>query len=229
MFSLHNIFKKKQEISTISDHLPACNIVIADIDTWILKDFIQCRFFGNLSSIGTGSKEQLSDAFNTLMAQYVDFKGDEAIQAYATLRGRKARIELQWTLIDNIAKMMQVSYDADCAATLREMYSDLGYEFSPTSYIKDFEMIAKAELTTKFTYDELTKQIEDLDKGATDKEIPLETQYGYFLDLIVQLEKHLGFRLNKNEITVSELAKYEKDYHAEYKRLLEQHNKLKHG
>ena len=80
--------------------------LLSSISEWLVKDMDQCLFFNNFSSIGTGTPEQIQEAFGKLLVQYYDASKNEYAFARERLRGQIDAIEAQWLLVNTLASMM---------------------------------------------------------------------------------------------------------------------------
>lgn len=134
--------------------------LLTSISQWYLKDYIQAYFYGDFSSIGTGTADEIREAYNKLISEYDELTAHESNKILAKLIAKKVFIETQFALVDFIASCMEKFYDASCAATMRKLYP--AYTFSEETFIADFEMVGKSDISLKIDYDRTITQIEKI-------------------------------------------------------------------
>lgn len=229
-YRLRKLFIKKtvQEAESGIATNQSANILITSITNWFVPDMVECSFYGNYGSIGTGTPEQMQVAYNDLISQYYEVRKDEGMKDYIKLMSEMLILKNR---IDNInfnVSVMRERYSHVAAAHMRKLYKQ--YDFTRESYLNDFSKVGNNLISLTVDYERICKQIAKLDekrsKAATENKTPVQ-KHMEFLENIARLEDFKKIGIDISKWTVMYLAINENNLDKEYRRLQEQARKSK--
>jgi len=201
-------FVKKRrlpELSAKGEQTPATSGVITSIADLLLKDFIRCCVYDDLSVLGTGTQEELKVAFTRLLSQYYEVKNDERVKYEVKLRKDIATLELRKYKVAVLASILKSRYSAAAADGLRMLYPN--YELTQQTLAHDLSMIGKAEISKEVELSRACLKLESLySKKINDKKESPEKQYRNFISRLMDINKVEGVRYDLQTITVMEYA-----------------------
>jgi hypothetical protein len=179
--------------------------VITSIADLLLKDFIRCCVYRDLSVLGTGTEEELQQAFTNLLSQYYEVKNDERVKYEVKLRKDIATLELRKYRVDVLSSILMDRYSEAAAEGLRLLYPL--YEFTEETLAHDLGMVGKAEISKELEHNRVCKKLDSLytQKQIGKKESP-EKKYRNFISRLMDINKVEGVRYDMQTITVMEYA-----------------------
>lgn len=179
--------------------------IIDNIAKWYVKGLIECCFYQDYSSLGTGTDEELKAGFEHLISQYHDQVKNEFVKHYVKLSGQIKAIETQWEIVNIIADIMKEHYSEVAAASLRKMYPL--YEFSRKSILEDLAKVGTGEIANQIKHERLCKELAKLsEQQEKNNTYTPEQRHSNFLNKLAEINKHEGVKYDINTTTVLELA-----------------------
>lgn len=130
-------------------HIVPANVVDSIADILAYNFFINCVGKGDYSAIGTGTQEQLQTAFNELLGQYYEVRGDERMKVEIKLRSAIAIFEARQNMIALNVSILKSRYSPAAANGMRKLFTNpFGvplYSFSLKTLENDIRMALVGE------------------------------------------------------------------------------------
>lgn len=198
----------KQLPSNIYRHINECPLAV----------FIDCSIdsrYKSLIKYGTARQVHLEAAWSQIYSEYSEHTGSDS---YRLLMNLSRQIGYEETKLLCIGLCLRVMYhrpEEKCIKILRNYGYNYAYDIrDKQQYIKDLEAVAKRTGGLQLSIDQKRKELSEREKSIGGKEMTREM----FDDMIAELAKHMAFRIDKHEVTVSEFISYRKHYEktAEY-------------
>lgn len=182
--------------------------IINSIQELILKDFIKCSVYKDLSVLGEGTAEELNKAWLNIMSEYYETAQKQDVITYLKLVRDINLLNLQKALIDSISGILNERYSIEACNTLRSLYPK--YKFTEDSFKDDLSLIKGYQTADRISYDKLTKQLEKLEINKGKEEVLTDTQrYAKFIHFLADINKYEGVKYDLS-MTVLEYAVHEK-------------------
>ena len=221
-------FKKKRQVVAENQQKPKVAFKISNISELTIKDFIQCKFFGNYEClklhIAIYTDADIENHFYNLCQQYQEAKKDKNISEYAKLKGGIMAIEYGWAIVNIWANMLNERYSHPVADGLRKLYPQ--FKFSHESWRDDLVQVKDIEETKgRMKYDRLGSSLNKLE-SLNSVNISNKDQYSNFLSTIRDCSKLFG-TIDINTTYMDMMAVYEIGLQEEIKRLDEEIRKNK--
>ncbi|MCD6012880.1 MAG: hypothetical protein K0Q79_2742 [Flavipsychrobacter sp.] len=203
MSFLNKIFHRKKAAQPIPE--PPPSKLIDKISNWMVKGMIDCCFYNDFSSIGTGSPEEIQAAFGNLISQYHDACKSEHMKQYVRLSASIKTIEFQWQTVNLIAEILKERFCESAAKYLRELYPL--YPFTQETFEHDLGMVGKGEIANQIKYERLNTELEKLEKGLKkDEHLNTQQKHENFINRLFEINKYEGVKYDINTMSVLELA-----------------------
>ena len=198
-------FARKVQLPVAFGPEPKVASVVTSIADLLLKDFITCCVYHDLSVLGTGTADELNGEFTNLLSQYYEVKNDERVKYEVKLRKDIATLELRKHRVDVLSSILKERYSVAAADGLRVLYPN--YEITEQTLAHDLGMIGKGEISKELEHNRACNKLESLyaQKQNDKKESP-EKQYRNFISRLMDINKVEGVRYNMQTITVMEYA-----------------------
>lgn len=191
-----------------------------------MSAFLDALCDDNLGSLiieGKATKDQLTQAWLLILAEYYELRGDG-------IDGNE-----QWSLSRDIQKLNNHLHILDiCVQFLLDRYSEsiadsirkLGYSFRPNSiepvdYISELNAVVQKSKTKFIQLQQLIKQLESKMQEAGQEKPKRE----YFEKALLHYEEMQGATYNIDDITVSKYIMLEKKYNQKIEHLKQLHAK----
>lgn len=180
-------------------------MLLTSISEWLVKGLIECCFYDNYQSVGTGTEEEIQSVYANLISQYHQAVKNEQVGNYIKLVKEIKLIELRWAILANVAEIMTERYCESGAIALRTYYP--AYQFTPESFKDDLDMVSKSEIANQIKYERLQAQLAKLDGSQkTESALTPVQRHANFLSRLAEINKYEGTRYKVDETTVLELA-----------------------
>ncbi len=194
---------------------------INHISQLTIRDFIQCKFFGNYDSlklhIALYHDNEIENHFAILCQQYQEAKKESHITEYANLKGGLMAIEYGWAVVNIWANMLNERYSVSVADGLRKLYPQ--FKFSKEGWRNDLEQVKMIEETQgAIKHMRFETALTKLESTSQSKEVSNKDQYSNFLATIRDCSKLFG-TIDINVTYMDMLAVYEIGLAEEIKRL----------
>lgn len=177
-----------------------------------LDAFIDCsvdKKYKSLIKYGTAKRWHLESAWANIYAEFADQSGGSSYKSLITLAKQIGYEEMKLLAISLAVRVLLHRPDEACIKLLR----GYGYRYAfditdDLQYIKDIDSITKKLGGLQLSIEQKRKEMEQKQASVSDKVMTREM----FNDMLTEIGKHLGFRLNAREITVAEFVSYKKHY-----------------
>jgi len=155
------------------------------------------------------SEKTLNYVWDCIYSEYCDLSGTANYKKLISLLREIGSLKSKLLLINTCLTILTVSYNSYCVNALRK----LGYNYdfdrkNNNKLLNDLEQIVirkkQLEITVKIKEDEYNKLIDD-------KKVD-EIDVLYFDKQLINLSKWIGYRLDKQQITVSEYCAIIQEY-----------------
>jgi hypothetical protein len=161
--------------------------LITNIADLPLKSFIQCCVYENLTVLGEGTPEQVTEAWGVLLKQYHNARGDEKLRKRMELLLKIKALEKRAAIITLLTEYMERSYSLHAANVLKTLYPQ--YQFTEETILADLKKVRTGEVKTGLNYEKLVKQYESM-AGEGSKVIPdKEQQECAYMDILADINQ----------------------------------------
>lgn len=190
-----------------------------------LAVFIECVIDHNYQSLvksGTATEEQISEAWQLIYSEYSDLVGGETYKLLLNLSREIGYLETKLLSIGLCLKVMTFRPDPVCIRTL-ESY---GYRYDWTSkdkYMDNIAEIANKTAGIQLSIERKRRELEKKSSTVGSKQVTRQT----FETMIAAISKHMGFRIDPKEVTVSEFVSYRKNFEGEIEAMKKHEEKRK--
>jgi hypothetical protein len=206
---------------------PIVNSVISSASDCTIKVFIKCKFDKDLSALaisGIPSAEELTNAWETINAEFVDLSGIDIpeLDLMRTIHELKCRVEASKCFFQlQHIWLLHFNEPPQPAITAMDELKKYGYRLEWTGDKKVFKrQLAKYELKEKKNEVKLIEKEKELDnfhaaeeQAETNPAVKktIRNSRTEFIKLLTELQK-FGYPINREVTTVEELAIMYKEY-----------------
>lgn len=205
-------YKKKGVLLQECPEMPLANILITSISQWYVRDMIQCSYYENYSSLGTGTTAEIQSAYNNLISQYYEAKNDQTMKAYIGLMKKIKVLELNDAIIETNVAILKVWYSKSAATALRKLPPY--YQYTEQSYLNDIKMQVTGEIAKGIEYERLCRQLQKMEgENVSEAKQTPEQKHKNLIRGLMDINKVEGIKYDINTMTVLEYAIAENRLH----------------
>ena len=192
--------------------------VIISISDLTLRAFIQCVCYSNLNVLGTGTPQQLQDAFTELLSQYYEASGNTTMSEQIKTRGRLHMLVLHSNLVKTYINLIKERYTDEAGAILIELFKNhpVAGSFS-LKFPQDIKKAETIEIRTNMEIKRLKKQIKENEPSQ-------KTTENELIDRLLMVSKFMGVGYNM-DMSVREYARAQYQMQEYYVHLQSEKNK----
>jgi hypothetical protein len=214
-------FKRQQAAQAAPIHAPICT----DISKIKIRTFIACSIDEDLTALGNGTERELSNAYNRIISDYFQARGDEAMKREIKLSAELLALEFRSESIKTNIELIHLNYNEVAADLLRYHYKH--YKLTPETYIEDCRKIMQEEIRCKIQADRIRDRLQ---KIAEDRKPTIELsrtqKMQSFTEELMSIRKFENISMSVdsmiNDMSILELATSYKRLSAHIEALNEQ-------
>lgn len=172
-----------------------------------LGKFIDIFCDGNLKALiisGEPSPFDLADAWEAILNQYVDIIGSTESKHLIMLQRQVLLLKAKISLVDTAVKVLSERWSQVTADELMK----LGYKVNEKTLERDLIMVIDRSKKFIVELDMKAKDFEKMNKTVSTK----QKDRSDFEREIARISHYMRFRIDKNQVTVSEYASYYSEY-----------------
>lgn len=161
-----------------------------------LSVFIECLVFERyhvLIKYGFASKTKIVEAWETLLMEYYELSGDEVLKLLVDLSKNIGILQGKILSYKLSIYVLRYKDSPECAGILRRGGFD----------VSDLDKVEKGLKSYEFELKSRIKEYENLLKSNDGKKV----SEGYFDEMLVELSKFMGYRIDPENTTVLEFIK----------------------
>lgn len=202
--------------------------IVQSIRDLPLTKFIDCYIKKDFSVLGTGTPEELEEAWKRIISQYCEAKEDGGVKTQMDL-------ELKMELLKNRAKWiacsftaLEIRYTESLAVVIRDVCLQMGHDrpFTKYTYVEDMRYIGNRERHKELDMMNYKNAYAELEKKAEKNKGQKPTENGFYESLIAY-NQHFKTSFTIPNLNTLEFALMMKSYAKSQKIALEQSRK--HG
>jgi len=170
--------------------------------------------YNKLIKTGTANENDLNEAWERLYNEYADLIGSTSYKVLVKLTKEIGLLTSKIEIIRACCFVLLHKYSEKCIKELKKQ--GFNYKFDYSNKITFEKEINEVLVKSKYIGVKLNQKIKELNdyvslgkKGVVNEK--------YFIETLIILSKYMGYRLDANEITVSEFAAITKKYNIENK------------
>ena len=211
---------RKPEVTHPSNIYHRCNNTPLSI-------FIDCsvdRDYKKLIRYGHASQEQLIRAWESIYSEYAELTGGQSYKLLMNLSKDIGYLETKHLIVSLCLKVLTHRPDPKVIQTLRNY--GYKYEFNPDEpekYSKALDDIVKRSGGIKFAIDQKRAELEKNRSKIVSKEVTRD----HFDKMLAAISKHMGFRVDPKNTTVSEFCAYRYNFEKEIEAMKKAYDKQK--
>ena len=150
-------------------------------------------------------KETPPDNFNDILIDYAEALKSSEYIAHSDMVEKLVKTKAKYISILMAIKVLAVRYSPDMVKLLQ----DYGYNYKfdlndPIQFINDLNMVVKKSKTLLVELEQLRVDLE-----RTNREPATESEW---IDGIAVISKYMGFRIDRDVVTLGEYASYQRQY-----------------
>lgn len=180
-----------------------------------LSVFITCtvdKDYRGLVKYGHATQSQLNHCWNELYSEYAEISGGDSYKLLMNLTRDIGYLESKLLCIGLCLKVLTHRPDEKCIKILH----NYGYKYvfdikQPELYAKNLETVAIRAGAVKLSIQQKRAELDKKQGRTENKPITRET----FAKILASLSKHMGFRIDPQETTVSEFVSYRHNLESE--------------
>lgn len=180
-----------------------------------LSVFIDCsvdRDYPKLLKRGRASEKKLAEAWSELYSEYSDLTGGQSYKLLLNLSKEIAYLEGKLLAVGLCLRVLAHRPDPRCIKIL-DSYG-YKYRFDPSNletYEADLKAVIARSGAIQLEITQKRKELEGKEVSVNGKQLTRET----YITMLAGLSKHMGFRIDPENTTVSEFVAYRKNYEKE--------------
>lgn len=192
-----------------------------------LATFIQCLIHSNYTGLvarGNPPERQRAQAWDLLYMEYCDLSNATSQKRILAIGREVGMLESKLLTVRTAVLVLSIRYSQRMADLLHR--NGYRYDLDPksgqkyidelSSIVKKSKVISIAIKQKRFEYDEMMAKFKN--EKVTEQ---------YFEELLVELSRFMAFRLNANELTVTEFVAIQNRFDRECKRMERESDKIK--
>lgn len=149
------------------------------------------------------TKPNLKDCWNVIYEEYNELSDDGGNQVFFQMIKQKTILQNKIFITQTCIDGLKNYYNLELVNVLKKM--GFNFKFSKESLIRDLQKVVAKSKPFLLQLTKLNKEIQPFLSGD-------QLKISDFDDILVSLSKFQGYRINKNEVSVSEFVKILNNY-----------------